>query len=527
MPVRQRGGAGSVARPCHGLQVRYGQDVKPKIKPDPSTNDDGVIDLCDSDDASESEDDFLSSSTSRRATKKQRSPSTSTSSSTAKLYAIARIVTLATDGVSSLAESSSKLASINSGILSRIQKSLALAKHPGTGEAEAQQALRLATQLMSSQNLTQADLLASSTSEANQSRAGMSIVEILSQTNACPRNESWVNQVAIAVNLFFDVKAYSTSYANRTKLSWTFYGLAVNTVAAAHAFEMVHNQVLTWAGEKARSGEVKGKTGKNSYCQGLASGLIGLAKGEKKEELRKAIEGEKKSLRDADSEEGERLKKEKQRLRHPVVESGLTPEPEQDSGPTVSRSRNAKLEDVVDEEDVKPFRNGNGLKGSASETPENYGYAQWGSTDHPSASSDDDAKDQFYDSHPTPPFPCEEDIKATFDEALESDIIDLTNHPDDDSLDMKSSLPDVKPYLAKRDPDIKEEQVGAGWQSSNQLIRFRQDAEQIADDYLASQHGELKLKKRAKSTYRKDAVAFEQGRRDASKIDVKRKRIQG
>ncbi|SOV03935.1 uncharacterized protein UDID_19362 [Ustilago sp. UG-2017a] len=279
-------------------------------------------------------------------------------------------------------------------------------------------------------------------------------------------------------------------------------------------------------GRKGEERGGKGEDGKEQLLSRADKWTDRAGEGEKKEELRKAIEGEKKSLRDADSEEGERLK-EKQRLRHPVVESGVTPEPEQDGGPTVSRSRNAKLEDVADEEDVKPFRNGNGLKRSASETPENYGYAQWGSTDHPSASSSDDAKDQFYDSHPTPPFPCEEDIKATFDEALESDIIDLTNHPDDDSLDMKSSLPDVKPYLAKRDPDIKEEQVGAGWQSSNQLIRFRQDAEQIADDYLASQHGELKLKKRAKSTYRKDAVAFEQGRRDASKIDVKRKRIQG
>ncbi len=77
---------------------------------------------------------------------------------------------------------------------------------------------------MSSQNLTQADLLASSDAETNASRAGMSIVEIVSQTHASPRNESWVNQVAIAVNLFFDVKAYSTSYDNRTRLSWTFYG---------------------------------------------------------------------------------------------------------------------------------------------------------------------------------------------------------------------------------------------------------------------------------------------------------------
>ncbi len=57
-------------------------------------------------------------------------------------------------------------------------------------------------------------------------------------------------------------------------------------------------------------------------------------------------------------------------------------------------------------------------------------------------------------------------------------------------------------------------------------MRFRQDAEKIADDYLASQHSGLKLRKRAKTTYKRDSHAFEQGRVDARKIDVKRKRIQ-
>lgn len=564
----------------------WNTEMKPRIKPEAFAND--VIDLCDSDteppsnpelgrpaprpkrpaaalgrvkyededvnseegngqdndgvsDDDDDDDDFCGSSNSRKG--KRRAPSASPAA-TPKLYAIARIGTLATDGVISVSESEAKLAGVSAGILSRIQKSLALAKHPGTGEAEAQQALRLATRLMSSQNLTQADLLASSDAETNQARAGMSIVEIVSQTNASPRNESWVNQVAVAVNLFFDVKAYSTSYANRTKLSWTFYGLAVNTVAAAHAFEMVHNQVLTWAYEKAAAKLVSGKTGKNSYCQGVAAGLIALAKREKKEEMRLAIESEKKRLKESEVQEQEQIKKERQRLNDPPVKgepdapqsSRVKPEPSDHSVPV---SRNVKLEEVVDEEDVKPFRHG--VKRSASQEHLDDGYGRW-STDHIDRGfgstkledgdgfddySDNDGDDRFYDmdanSRPTPAFgELDEDVKPNFDEALERDIIDLT-----DDLDGAASNEDIKPKLEpKLEVEDSKEGVGAGWQSGNQLIRFRQDAEKIADDYLASQHSGLKLRKRARSTYKKDSSAFEQGRQDAKKIDVKRKRIQ-
>lgn len=549
MPVRQGGGAGP-------SRQDWERDVKPRIKPEPK-----VIDLCDSEEepasrpslskpaerrpkrsasgrdrvkheedddepssegSSDESDDFRGS-TSRGKAKKRAATSQPSTSSTHKLYAIARIGTLATDGVASVSESEAKLAGVSAGILSRIQKSLALAKHPGTGEAEAQQALRLATRLMSSQNLTQADILASSSAETNQSRAGMSIVEIVSQTSATPRNESWVNQVAIAVNLFFDVKAYSTSYANRTKLSWTFYGLAINTVAAAHAFEMVHNQVLTWAYEKAAKKLVSGKTGKNSYCQGVAAGLIALAKKEKKEEMRLAIEGEKKRLKEAEKEEQKQVKEQKERLQDPIR---VKPEPREDLA-SGSTSRNVKLEDAVDEEDVKPFRNG--FKRSASQDL-NEGYGRW-SENHTNGGpklenghgcdddSDDDAgHERFYDMNNDPDGIEEpDDIKPHFDEALERDIIDLTDDLDDPSPS------DIKP---KVEPKAEPEDVGAGWQSSNQLIRFRQDAEKIADDYLASQHSGLKLKKRAKSSFKKDSNAFEQGREDAKKIDVKRKRIQ-
>jgi hypothetical protein len=539
-------------------------DVKPRVKPEPD-----VIDLCDSDDAAptpssrpepksapvrsrrkvadrallkyedddsdatdgpnradgdgseESDDDFRGSK--RKAVKKGRAASATPGP--------------ATDGVASVSESEAKLAGVSAGILSRIQKSLALAKHPGTGEAEAQQALRLATRLMSSQNLTQADLLASSDAEANQARAGMSIVEIVSQTSASPRNESWTNQIAVAVNLFFDVKAYSTSYANRSRLSWTFYGLAVNTVAAAHAFEMVHNQVLTWAYEKAAAKLVSGKTGKNSYCQGVAAGLIALAKKEKKEEMRLAIEAEKKRLDDAHKTEQAQVKKEKERLRDPPQPASVKPEPSEDlSSQSQSGSRSVKLEDVVDEQDVKPSRNG--VKQEMSDVDgagygrwsEGYGASAFGHTkleDGMDYDDDDDdaATDRFYDmddgAHGSDPHGAlGEDIKPHFDEALERDIIDLT-----DDLDTAAASEDIKPKL---EPKIEADNGadGAGWHSSGQLMRFRQDAEKIADDYLASQHSGLKLRKRAKTTYKRDSQAFEQGRVDARKIDVKRKRIQ-
>ncbi|PWY99536.1 hypothetical protein BCV70DRAFT_162827 [Testicularia cyperi] len=533
-------------------QSRAEPPTRPKREPSDQFESDGDDDGDDSD---------FDASSDRKKKVQSTGPSKKrvAASATSKLYAVAQIATLATDAVESVSEAETKLANVESGILSRIQKSLALAKHPGTGEAEARQALRLATRLMASQNLTQADLLAASDSAENQSRAGMSIVEIVSQTNASPRNESWVNQVAVAINMFFDVKAYSTSYANRTKLSWTFYGLALNTVAAAYAFEMVHNQILTWANDKADAKQVRGKTGKNSYCQGVAAGLISLARKEKKDELDRAIQTENKRIRDAESCEAKQRQKEVQRLESNSHAPTVKPEPEPKQDPWVSGSgsRNVHLEDVPDEDaDVKPFKRSasqerEGERYGGSELPfglrSEYGYNDNHDHDHDQQydDGDDDERDneQWYDTHSDPPVPDGGDameVKPDFDEADEKPIIDLTldnelERPDD--AFSFSNTNDIKPSIKREasDHDIGHTVKGepdsdrgteAEWHSSGQLIRFRQDAEQIADEYLASQHSELKLRKRPRSTYKKDTSAFEQGRQDARKIDVKRKRIQ-
>ncbi|KAN0064931.1 hypothetical protein ACQY0O_001988 [Thecaphora frezii] len=508
-------------------------------------------------------------------------PSIARKPSTPKLYQVARVTQLATDDAQVDAPdnqdverpSASKLDKVDRGILSRIQKSLRLAKHPGTGEAEARQALRLATRLMASQNLTQADLIASEDANTAQSRAGMSHVEIISTTGSMVRNESWANRIAVAINLFFSVKAYSTSHMGRDKLTWTFYGLAINTVAAATAFEMVHNQVLTWAADNK---EAKGKTGKNSYCQGVAAGLVDMAKQEKKEEMQLAVKAEKKRLRQAERQEKKEQAKQLERLRGPAeTEEHRQAKVEEDDDDDNHNNEWPPLP-RVGAEVVKAKRSpsmgrdislGRGNHGSRIK-PEPSEYALGRDRfSTKSGNEGDDDDDLPADDYPTlseievkvrlptaadaaavlfgcsPPSICTSALlsptgltsfwlaahdavtaQPDFDEELEKDIIDLTNDTDEEQeskreVEVKAEQIEIK----HEDQDGEAQQ--ARWRDSGQLTLFRQNAERIADDYLKSVHGQIKLRKRQASSYMKDKQAYEQGRRDAKKIDVKRRRI--
>ncbi|CDW98878.1 hypothetical protein, partial [Sporisorium scitamineum] len=238
--------------------------------------------------------------------------------------------------------------------------------------------------------------------------------------------------------------------------------------------------------------------------------------------------------------------KEKQRLKDPPVKGEpesptlgpVKPEPDGDDLPSssTSGSRNVKLEDVVDEEDTKPSRQG--IKRSASQEF-GHRYSRWTESrdDRGSVKPEDEAdyddsdNEGFYDMNDglSPGYADDlEDIKPHFDEALERDIIDLTDdlNDNDNDIDIKPKLEASQNIKPKPEPRDTDDDLDAAWHSSNQLIRFRQDAEKIADDYLASQRPGLKLEKRAKRTFKKDSQAYEQGRQDAKKIDVKRKRIQ-
>jgi hypothetical protein len=94
-------------------------------------------------------------------------------------------------------------------------------------------------------------------------RAGQSIVAITSPKGLNVFKADWVFTAAHAMELFFPCKSYSTQFRNDDdvldRLTYTFYGLADQTAAAAQAFEMVHNLILTWS---AQNKAAKGRKGK-------------------------------------------------------------------------------------------------------------------------------------------------------------------------------------------------------------------------------------------------------------------------
>jgi hypothetical protein len=90
------------------------------------------------------------------------------------------------------------------------------------------------------------------------------VVAITHTKGLSVRDADWVSTLAGAISIFFPCKSYSTAFRDEdedfvNKITHTFYGLADLTAAAAQAFEMIHNLVLTWA---ALNKEAKGRTGK-------------------------------------------------------------------------------------------------------------------------------------------------------------------------------------------------------------------------------------------------------------------------
>lgn len=80
-------------------------------------------------------------------------------------------------------------------------------------------------------------------------RAGQSTVTIISNTGSRVQLFDWFHTLAAATETFFPCKYYSTTFGGE-KITLTFYGIAEETVAAVHAFEMCHNLIWTWSHER-------------------------------------------------------------------------------------------------------------------------------------------------------------------------------------------------------------------------------------------------------------------------------------
>lgn len=106
------------------------------------------------------------------------------------------------------------------------------------------------------------------------------------------------------------------------EIEWTFYGIAEHTVSAAVAFEAVHNQIQEWAAQ------MKGVSKRNSYCLGVADGLVRLAETTKEMAEEEARQYETQALAARITEEDMKQQVKLYRLYHPPAEP--TPAPGSD-----------------------------------------------------------------------------------------------------------------------------------------------------------------------------------------------------
>ncbi|PPQ75365.1 hypothetical protein CVT26_015502 [Gymnopilus dilepis] len=183
--------------------------------------------------------------------------------------------------------------------LDKIRKMMQLANDSGSTEAEAKVAMRRATRMMKELNITQADLIAHETDAERSARAGHSTVTIFSTLGKMVRCQQWHERACDAIFEAFDVQFFSENHDEG--VDWVFYGLAENTVAAALSFEMLHNQIETWA--VTRKKELKGRSARSSYCNGVAERVLEDMEAENRKALKQAEEDDEKQIQKEKEEE--------------------------------------------------------------------------------------------------------------------------------------------------------------------------------------------------------------------------------
>ncbi|KAJ5720825.1 uncharacterized protein N7483_008759 [Penicillium malachiteum] len=372
--------------------------------------------------------------------------------------------------------------SVDQKILDRIQKCLARAYHANSSEGEAKAALFLSQKLMSQHNVTQADIMKDDNTKSHY--GGQSVVEVRrTDGNKMKKavQESFVEKLTGAMCTFFDCKLYVSDLYDC--IEWTFYGIAPNTVAAAKAFEMTHNQISVWACE------YKGGTPSFSYRLGVADGLVAMANREKDKELQAA---KRKEL------EYQAVKKEEAQKQSSQTSPFTVPPPPTPSSDKLTRiyEEDQSMGDINDPYDGEM-----------------------------------DANDGFG-------FDCDVNSGIQMDfSAKDIETIDLRDD-DDDIINrlMKRdpvvgpevvSLDKIPEFKAEPEVPVKSEPAAQSvsdvspWESSMQLVQFRQTADQVATDYLSGQGIKLSRASYRGSTAIRDGDAYREGQRDSLKIDVR------
>lgn len=389
---------------------------------------------------------------------------------------------------------------IDDSVLSKIKKCFQRAEHDGASEAEAKAAVFLARKLMSQYNVEKAEVMQYKSPEEKAKIAGSSEVTINRRDGAkiaIPIRQ-WVSDLAVAMGIFFDVKSYSSTLSDRLTVWWVFYGIAQNTASAALAFEKIYNLIVDWARFK------KGIAKANSYCRGLAYELYRDAERAKVEEMEKAKKAEAQEVAAREKEEQLQREKELERLQ-PTVEDEPSPEPTENNSP----GGPLDFEMAPDANSDTHSDSGSSLAIDSSEDYEN--------------ESDDDEPDFVHDDDEN----AERNLEDT-DKAIEEIVNEMNKRnsispspvPRQSSPQLAPPSPRPTPLSPTRESPEAEPQ----WKSAMQLTLFRDTASKIADDFIEARN--MKLKQRRRGAQPKDVKAFNEGRRDARKIDVRQKALE-
>ncbi|EER28081.1 hypothetical protein CPC735_034170 [Coccidioides posadasii C735 delta SOWgp] len=410
------------------------------------------------------------------------SPSTTTAATTAK-RSRKRRTPLHKAEVKELADqrcSAPKL-DVDNRVVERLKKCIQKANHPNTSEAEAKAALFLSSKLMTQYNISMLDVLNADDKQEDglHKHGGQSIVEIRKsrQLNARPNNEGFVSIVAHAMDTFFDCKHYSTQ--GMWYIRWTFYGIALNTVSAAMAFEMVYNLISNWACDQ------KGGSSAYSYSMGVARGLLCMAREDKTLQATRA-----------QKEEAERLATEELReQQHRQQELGRLGVSEQLDGNPTGTSR------LAEDSGEAPY------KAHHSDDDCDEEDDQGGPTKFEGVSLGDVSMTGF-----------DEDIKADF------------SMQDDEDVNVLGDWDEQMAKLVKKEPSDPDDMsalqnLNVAWSSETQLIRFQETASQVADEFLQEQGVKLSHRNTRRAGVR-DPNAYNQGKRDSRKINVRQKQLE-
>lgn len=412
-------------------------------------------------------------------------------------------------------------------VLQRIIKSRQKGNHANTPEQEAQTALLRAKRLMEKHNIEEADVIAMESPEKQQERAGHSIVAIRrtdGKDGGLVRHENHVDPVLIdAILMAFDCEVYQsfihspdylTGTNKQTGINHIFFGIAINTIAAAKAFELVYNLIADSA-QNANS--------RKDYCEGFTHGLFSRIQEEihreeeearqAKEEARKAAEAAREAklaspdyaneIRDAEA----KLLSLKEKLTQREAERNL--EAANDlkvhAIPLVQehldrlKSKSAAALAATAKVSTTTSSHTPPLSGSQSRPPDNASHCDRRNDDHSRSIHNSRSSRKTRNKN------------ARYMEDTDDD---------DEQIDIGARIK-VEPDSNETPP---EHGIIVRWKSLEQLKLYRENAKKIADEYFETLGVKLVAGRKYKVHTVKDQGSFDKGLEDGKNTDVGRKR---